>query len=134
MHRWLSLTAWYRYASDYGNSYQKPVLWLLAVLVLFAGLFPLPDVGLRHSGANFTENETYGSVWRLREFREAKLPMGEQARGKEHVGCGGYGYIPKDPEYAPAYPFGRALAIAETLLTSTLFPLFPLAIRRQFRR
>ena len=40
----------------------------------------------------------------------------------------------RNPEYAPSYPWGRVLAIAETLLTSTLFGLFPLAIRRQFRR
>ena len=56
-HRWLSLTAWYCYASGYGNSYRKPILWLLAVLLLFAGLFPLPGVGLRRSGASYTEKK-----------------------------------------------------------------------------
>jgi hypothetical protein len=35
---------------------------------------------------------------------------------------------------AQGYPLGRVLAIVETLLTSSLFALFLLAIRRQFRR
>jgi hypothetical protein len=44
LHRRLSLVALYRYASDYGNSYTKPMLWLLGILVLFAALLPLPGV------------------------------------------------------------------------------------------
>ena len=39
-----------------------------------------------------------------------------------------------NPEYTPSYPWGRVLAIIETLVTSTLSGLFLLAIRRQFRR
>ncbi len=51
LHRSLSFVALYRYASDYGNSYGKPALWLLAILLLFAALFPLPGVGLKRQGA-----------------------------------------------------------------------------------
>ncbi len=40
----------------------------------------------------------------------------------------------KDPLYEPSYPWGRLLALLEMLLTSTLFALFLLAVRRQFRR
>jgi hypothetical protein len=40
----------------------------------------------------------------------------------------------KSPEYAPAHPWGRVLGIFETLLISSLFALFLLALRRQFRR
>jgi hypothetical protein len=40
----------------------------------------------------------------------------------------------KNSEYLPTYPSGRGLAILETLLAATLFALFLLAIRRQFRR
>jgi hypothetical protein len=40
----------------------------------------------------------------------------------------------RTPEYTPVYPRGRVVAIVETLLTSSLFALFLLAIRRQFRR
>jgi hypothetical protein len=42
--------------------------------------------------------------------------------------------LQRSSEYAPAYPWGRVLAIVETLLTATLFGLFLLAIRRQFKR
>ena len=134
MHRCLSLTAWYRYASDYGNSYRKPLLRLLAVLVLFAGLFPLPGVGLRHSEASFTEKETYGSVWRLGSSVKQNLQGESKLVGKSMLVAVDMATFQRNPEYAPAYPCGRALAIAETLLTSTLFALFLLAIRRQFRR
>ncbi len=40
----------------------------------------------------------------------------------------------KELIYQPAYPWGRALALLELLLTSTLIALFLLALRRQFRR
>jgi len=33
-----------------------------------------------------------------------------------------------------SYPWGRALALLEFLLTSTLIALFLLAVRRQFKR
>ena len=80
-HCWLSLTAWYCYASDYGNSYRKPVVWLLAVLVLFAGLFPLPGVGLRHSAASLSGKRNIWFRVAAWEFCETKPPGGGQARG-----------------------------------------------------
>jgi hypothetical protein len=40
----------------------------------------------------------------------------------------------KELKYDPSYPWGRALALLELLLTSTLAALLLLAIRRQFRR
>ena len=40
-HQRFGLAAWYRRASDYGESWGKPLLWLFAVLVLFAALYPL---------------------------------------------------------------------------------------------
>jgi hypothetical protein len=40
----------------------------------------------------------------------------------------------KELVYLPVYPWGRLLALAETFLTSSLFALFLLAVRRQFRR
>jgi uncharacterized protein YjbI with pentapeptide repeats len=130
--RWLSLTAWYRWGSDYGNSYRKPLLWLLAVLVLFALLFPLPHVGLRRNG--FAKNETYGSVWRAGSSVKQHLQGESKLVGKSALVAVDMATFQRNPEYAPAYPVGRALAIVETLLTSTLFALFLLAIRRQFRR
>jgi hypothetical protein len=40
----------------------------------------------------------------------------------------------KDRMFEPAYRLGRVLSLGEMLLMSTLFGLFLLAIRRQFRR
>ena len=134
MHRWLSLTAWYRYASDYGNSYQKPILWLLGVLLLFALLFPLPGVGLRQTGATTTGAGTYSSVWQASRSMKQNLQEESKLVGKSMLVAVDTATFQRNPEYAPAYPWGRVLAIAETLLTSTLFGLFLLAIRRQFRR
>lgn len=134
MHPWLSVTAWYRYASDYGNSYRKPMLWFLAVLLLFAGLFPLPGVGLRRSGATYSVEETYSSAWRLGSSMKQKFQGESKLVGKSMLVAVDTATFQRNPEYAPVYPWGRVLAIAETLLTSTLFGLFLLAIRRQFRR
>jgi hypothetical protein len=136
LRRWwyprLSLVALYRHASNYGNNYARPMWWLMGVLVLFAAMLPLPGVGLQRSGATY--RETYGSVWRAGrpEARSLRWEMG--LVGKSLLTAIDTATFQKDAEYAPAYPWGRALAIAETLLTSTLFALFLLAIRRQFRR
>ena len=40
----------------------------------------------------------------------------------------------RDLGYEPLYPWGRALALVQLVLTSTLIALFLLALRRQFRR
>jgi hypothetical protein len=40
----------------------------------------------------------------------------------------------KELRYSPVYPWGRALALLELLLTTTLGGLFLLAIRRQYKR
>jgi len=42
--------------------------------------------------------------------------------------------LQKELVYEPVYPWGRLLALLQILLTSTLFALFVLALRRQFRR
>jgi hypothetical protein len=131
-HPRLSLVALYRYASDYGNSYGKPMLWLLGTLVLFAALLPLPGVGLKRQGA--TQAETYASVWRAGDSVGPNLWAEARLAGKGAITSVDAATFQKSAEYAPAYPWGRVLAIFETLLTSSLFALFLLAIRRQFRR
>jgi hypothetical protein len=131
-HPRLSLVALYKYASDYGNSYWKPVLWLLGFLVLFAALFPLPDVGLKRQGAR--QAETYASVWDLQKSYGENLWKELRLAGKGLITSVDAATFQRSAEYAPSYPWGRVLAILETLLTSSLFALFLLAIRRQFRR
>ena len=128
----LSLVALYRHASDYGNSYVKPMLWLLGILVLFAALLPLPGVGLKRQGA--TQAETYASVWRAGDGWTPNLWAEALLAGKGAITSVDAATFQRSAEYAPTYPWGRVLAIFETLLTSSLFALFLLAIRRQFRR
>ena len=127
----------YKYASDYGNSYGKPLAWLLGVLLAAALLFPFPGVGLKQpiSGdAASSASVTYNRIWNRQDswtnnfWTEAKLI------GKSGITAIDTATFQRTPEYAPAYPWGRVVAIFETLLTSSLFALFLLAIRRQFRR
>jgi hypothetical protein len=132
LHRNLSLVALYRYASDYGNSYTKPMVWLLGILILFAALLPLPGVGLKRRGA--TQAETYPSVWLAGDGWSPNLRAEVRLAGKGAITSVDAATFQKSAEYAPAYPWGRVLVIFETLLTSSLFALFLLAIRRQFRR
>jgi len=132
LHRNLSLVALYRYASDYGNSYTKPIVWLLGILILFASLLPLPGVGLMRQGAKQTE--TYTSVWDVQKSYGEDLWAEVCLVGNGAITSVDAATFQKGAEYAPAYPLGRVLAIFETLLTSSLFALFLLAIRRQFRR
>ncbi len=136
-HRNLSFVALYKYASDYGNSYGKPAVWLLGVLLAAALLFPIPGVGLKppiSGDAASTARVTYIGVWNQQDswsnnfWREAKLI------GKSGITAIDTATFQRTPEYAPVYPLGRVVAIVETLLTSSLFALFLLAIRRQFRR
>ena len=133
LHRNLSLVAWYRRASNYGNSYLKPALWLLVLIfIVFPALLPLPRVGLKRQGA--THTETYASVWDLQKSYEENLLPEVRVVGKSMITSVDAATFQRSAEYAPAYPWGRVLAIFETLLTSSLFALFLLAIRRQFRR
>jgi hypothetical protein len=136
-HRNLSFVAWYKYASDYGNSYRKPLEWLLGTLLAAALLFPIPGVGLKQpisgDGAS-TASVTYIRVWNRQDswtnnfWTEAKLIV------KSGITAIDTATFQRTPEYTPVYPRGRVVAIVETLLTSSLFALFLLAIRRQFRR
>ena len=126
------LVAWYRYASDYGNSYVKPLVWMVVLLVAFAVMYPLPGVGLVRSGVIGTE--TYANVWQARLTAGKNVGMELELVGRGLLAAIDVAGFQKSPEYSPAYPWGRVEGIVETVLTSTLFGLFLLAIRRQFRR
>jgi hypothetical protein len=128
----MALLALYRYASDYGNSYWKPMFWLLVTVALFGAMLPVPGVGLNRQGTG--QSETYASEWRVVDHLKPNLWAEIRLVGKGVITSVDTATLQKDPEYAPAYPWGRVLAIFETLVTSTLFALFLLAIRRQFRR
>jgi uncharacterized protein YjbI with pentapeptide repeats len=137
LHRRLSLIALYKYASDYGNSYWKPLLWLFVILLAATLLFPITGLELKQAGsrnAASSASVTYSSVWDRQNswtnnfWTEAKLI------GKSGITAIDTATFQRTPEYTPVYPRGRVVAIVETLLTSSLFALFLLAIRRQFKR
>jgi hypothetical protein len=132
LRRWLGPEALYRWASNYGNGYVKPMLWLLGFLVLFAVLFPIP--GLESGQPSPTPAENYLSVWNQQDTWTDNLWTEAKLVGDSLIASIDTAAFQRNPEYTPAYPWGRVLAILESLLTSTLFALFLLAIRRQFRR
>ena len=129
---WLGPEAWYKYASDYGNSFVKPILCLIAALVMAAVLFPIP--GLETKQSIPAPARTYVSVWNKQDTWTNNLWTEAKLVGNSAIAAVDTATFQRNPEYAPAYPWGRVLAIVETLLTSTLFGLFLLAIRRQFKR
>jgi uncharacterized protein YjbI with pentapeptide repeats len=135
-HRHLSLIAWYRRGSNYGNSYLRPIVWLCGILLLFALLFPVTGLQRTSAGTGAASSRpvTYSSVWvsanSLRDNIWGELKL----IGKSSLTAIDTATFQKASEYIPTYPYGRALAILESLLTATVFALFLLAVRRQFRR
>jgi len=133
--RWLSFLAFYRLASDYGNSYRKPLLWLLGVLLFFAALFPLP--GVVRQGE--TKAESYVSRWDFQKGYGENL-RAENLRAYASLFVDGViasvdaAEFQRSPKIEPAGRVGWLMARGETVLTSSLFALFLLAMRRQFRR
>jgi uncharacterized protein YjbI with pentapeptide repeats len=136
-HSRLSFVALYRWASDYGNSYGWPLLWLFGTLLAATLLFPVPGLELKQpisGNAASSARVTYSRVWNRQDSWTNNLWTEAKLIGKSGITAIDMATFQRTPEYAPAYPCGRVLAIFETLLTSTLFALFLLAIRRQFRR
>ncbi|HEV2197157.1 MAG TPA: pentapeptide repeat-containing protein [Candidatus Acidoferrum sp.] len=148
-HRHLSLVAWYKYASLYGESYVRPVGCLALVLLLFTFLFPI--VGLvgndtksppgGTSATQQTSSQTANNELSYGHFSDfVKAYNGRKwlARpaffGNSLMTALSVAGFQKELKYEPSYPWGRVLALLELLLTSTLAALFLLAVRRQFRR
>jgi uncharacterized protein YjbI with pentapeptide repeats len=136
-HRRFGLVAWYKYASEYGESYTRSLVILGLALVIFASLFPA--VGLQH---NLTRaSQTLSAPSPLTYLHP--VPAGSSSTlingelflwGNSFLSALSIAVFQKDLAYTPAYPWGTLLALLETLVTSTIFALFLLAIRRQFRR
>lgn len=131
-HRNISMMALYRLASDYGNNYWKPAAWLVMLLIVFALMLPLPGIGLLHRTSG--QSVTYATVWRVGDSLAPNVSREIKLAGKAGIAAIDTAAFQRDAEYVPAYPWGRVLAIITTLLTSTLFALFLLAVRRQFKR
>jgi hypothetical protein len=142
LHAHIGLVAWYKYASEYGESYVRPALWLFFVLVAFALLYPV--VGLSsdmHLGDAETKTQksvperlTYRHPFQggadSRSIRQARLDL-LMSSGLTSIEVA---LLQRNPTYEPSYRCGRLLMLLEVVLTSTLGALFLLAVRRQFKR
>jgi uncharacterized protein YjbI with pentapeptide repeats len=141
LHQKLGLVAFYKYASAYGESYVRPALCLLLVLLVSAALYPV--AGLRYDvtrdraavvapGRPAAHLLTY---WHPLWGSGDKRPWPRLALwGNSLMSTLNVAIFRKDLTYEPRYPWGDVLALAEQILTSTLVALFLLAVRRQFKR
>jgi hypothetical protein len=135
LHSYIGLIAWYKYASEYGQSFVLPAVWFLALLLVFTSIYPLPRIGLDKPGS--AEKVTPLS------YLDPAGPGDNQAQvWKNRAILVGHSFMTalsvaafdKEPVYKPHYPLGRLLVFAQVSLTSTVIALFLLALRRQFRR
>ncbi|MBZ5668922.1 MAG: pentapeptide repeat-containing protein [Acidobacteriia bacterium] len=147
-HQQVGLAALYKGASEYGESYERPLLWLLVVLLFSTVLYP--GWGLRPTlKAGTAQAAAHESLSReacvpelsYRNFiRYGSLqPGGEELSPFAPVGHSlmtslGVAALQRDLAYEPSYPWARVLSWLELALTSTFIALFLLAVRRQFRR
>jgi len=147
-HRRMGLAAWYKRASEYGESYGRPLVWFSAVLALFMFLFPI--WGLRPAAKPTPEaaairqlrspmtpapSLSYSNLVRYGSMEPGGTRVSPRALlGHSFMTTIGIAAFQRDLAYEPCYPWGRLLATVETILTSTLLALFLLAVRRQFRR
>ena len=131
-HKHFSLIAWYHFASEYGENFVRPATLLLCVLLTFGCVYPV--LGLRPALACGSALETYRSVWVSGGSRAANILHEISMVGHGTIAALDAATFQRNTEFTPAYPWGRFVAIVETLLTSSLFALFLLAVRRQFRR
>jgi hypothetical protein len=145
-HQLSGFAAWYRRLSEYGESYTRPLAWLGGAVLLFTLLYPLSGLRLEtdthvvqtpNSGGANPGSPALGEprVLDYRDFSEFAASYGRTALFKHSfITAIDVAAFQRNNEYAPTYPYGHLLALAEMLVTSTLIALFLLALRRQFRR
>jgi uncharacterized protein YjbI with pentapeptide repeats len=145
-HRNLGLVAWYKYASAYGGSYIRPFVMLLVVISIFTLAFPwagldrneyarpAASVPRRTPDPIATSELSYKCFGRFVGAYSGNWFGTAAFFGNSFMTVLSVAGFQKELKYEPGYPCGRALALLETLLTSTLVALFLLAVRRQFTR
>jgi hypothetical protein len=147
-HQYVGLAALYKYASEYGESYGRPALWLALLLVVFTLVYPL--VGLRPSAKSASEvpnaslaaspGEGVAELSYANFVRYgATCPHGTKLTYASLLGHSlmttiGVAAFQRDLAYEPTYWGSRLLSWLELFLTSIFIALFLLAVRRQFRR
>ena len=147
-HRRLGLAAWYRRASEYGESYGRPLLLLVGTIAFLALLFPF--FGLRPAAKSVPGPAAAGQlhpvIGRAPMLSYSNFirygstePGGARVAAWSLIGDSlmtaiGVAAFQRDLIYEPCYPWGRLFATFEAVITSTLLVLFLLALKRQFRR
>lgn len=147
LHRYLGLAAWYKYASQYGESHVRPaVLLLIFLLVLFPAIYPLiglrpsPAAGSLPAAAQTLQSSqptifSYASYFRGRTRHEGahRLTILQLLADGEITSVDA-ALLRHNLEYQPIGGWGWLAMRIEFALAATLFALFLLALRRQFRR
>ena len=147
-HQRSGLAAWYKRASEYGESYGRPLLWLAGALIFFTVLYPLLGLhpALRAGGGQAAGHGSlsrdaavpelsYRNYFHYGSLQPVSEKLGFHALlGHSLMTSVGVAVLQRDLAYEPSYPWARAFSWLEHTLTSTLIALFLLAVRRQFRR
>lgn len=145
-YRNFGLVALYKYASEYGESYMRPFVAIVVVLVAFTLLFPLAGLDKSDTTQHFiAAPDPVGlplaealSYRNFKEFARShggnRWTGGAAFFGNSFMTALSVAGFQKELRYEPSYPWGRVFALAELLFTSTLIALFLLAVRRQFKR
>lgn len=149
-HQNLGLVAWYKYFSDYGESYVKPILRLVIVLALFSLIYPACGLrrvfvenprGIGHATdagpqTGILDEHSYANYFQFLAARcEPILPGPLAFFVRSLMTAVAVAVLRRDfATYEPSSELGRVTTLVEFLLTSTLIALFLLAVRRQFRR
>ena len=146
LHSHLGLAAWYKYASEYGESHVRPaVLLLLFLLVLFPATYPL--IGLRPTNRVLISaaGQTLQSHQPAILSYTAYIRSGGQYAGAHskticqllvdgEITSVDTALLRRNLAYEPVGGWGWLAMRLEFALAATLFALFLLAVRRQFRR
>ncbi len=124
----LSLEAWYRYVSLYGQRWARTLLWMQFAIILFAMFFLIsgfdyPKEAKLNASKNYV-NYDLGEKWSLPQLANDYLKALDVSfltftfqRNLPYV----------------LYPASRVLAAVESALSAMLVALFLLAIRRRFK-
>ncbi len=148
LHRNLGLIALYKYFSAYGESYLRPFVTLLLIVLFFATIFPLPitgfglwydpakDVTAQHRGlpplgplGPLTYTHPISPEKNLVTSKDQLRLWARSATTALDILA-----FQKDRAYEPAGFLGQILVLVEMLATWILIGLFLLAVNRQFRR
>ncbi len=121
----LGLVPWYRYTSLYGESYTRPVIWILLVLFIFPGFFLL---------AGFTFPDTVPNYF-INYDLAFSLDMPQLiADWSKALLVSFYSFTFQRGGSFALSVAGKTLAVVQSMLSAILLALFLLAIKRRFRR